>query len=308
MKKIHVRFAFYCVVGYCLFASVVWAQENTRSINDSRSLQHIQQDRFTFAVLGDRTGGESESWKIFDRAVADINCLKPDFVVMIGDVIEGGALSSKKIEARWEEARSHLDSLRIPLFVVPGDNDIWDRTSYSVWKQVMGDTYRAFTYKGCRFILLNTEESHGTGERGFGIRQMAFIEENIRKHGDIRQFFLFFHQPVWTFSGPLKSDWERIESLLYGISYSVFTGHLHALGSKLRTGHRHLIVGPTGGKMRIPRNPSLGLFHHFTWVVVEGDTSSVAFIEPGSVRSERIALKAYERYLLGRLLLKRFYP
>jgi DNA repair exonuclease SbcCD nuclease subunit len=259
-------------------------------------------------VLGDRTGGELESWKIFDKAVSDINHLKPAFVVMIGDVIEGGASSAAQIEARWEEAMSHLASLKIPLFVVPGNNDIWDRTSYSVWRRVMGDTYSAFTYKGCRFILLNTEESYGTGEKGLGARQMAFVEENIRQHGDVSQFFLFYHQPVWAFSGSLKSDWERIESLLEGKIFSVFAGHMHALGSKYRKGHRHLIVGPTGGNMRLPRNPSLGLFHHFTWVVVERDTSSVAFIEPGCVRSERIAQKAYDRYLLGRLLLKGRYP
>jgi hypothetical protein len=308
MRKITIKFVYFYVIICCWIGLSAWAQKRIQSVNDRSSLQLLRSDKFSFAVLGDRTGGESESWKIFDRAVADINRLKPDFVVMIGDVIEGGASSLAQIEARWEEARSHLDSLRVPLFVVPGNNDIWDRTSYSVWKRVMGDTYLAFTYKGCRFILLNSEESHGSGKLGFGTRQMAFIEENIRQHGDVHQFFLFFHQPVWAFSGPLKSDWERIESFLEGKAYSVFAGHIHALGSKHRKGHRYLIVGPTGGKMRLPRNPMLGLFHHFTWIVVEGETSSVAFIEPGSIRSEGIAVKAYDRYLLGRLLLKRFCP
>jgi len=304
MKKHRVPlFKMGIVITLALFTPA-WSQYSAHPYNDSGRLQRVSQQKFTFAVLGDRTGSGPDSWRVFDEAVSEINRLRPDFVVMIGDVIEDSATRPARIDALWNEARQHLDSLNVPLFLVPGNNDIWNRTSYAAWGRCVGDTYTAFSHRDCRFVLLNTEEIHGTGEEGFGSRQLAFIEDEIRQNRHTKQFFFFCHQPVWMFSGPLKSQWEHIESLLGGIRYSVFTGHLHVLGATQRNGQRHLIVGPTGGEMRLPRNPSLGFFHHYTWVTVEGASSYVAFVEPGRVYSETTARKAYQRYLLGKTLLK----
>lgn len=292
------------IILLSIMYSICQGQVGLGQYNRVENLNAVPREKFAFAVMGDRTSEGPDSWKVFDKAIFEINQLRPDFVIMMGDIIQGGTGSRVAIEAHWDEARRHLDSLRVPLFFVPGDNDIYNAASYSAWKDIFGSTYTAFTYRNCRFILLNTEESHGTGEEGFGSRQMAFVEEEIRRNRDVRQFFFFFHQPVWISSGRFQSQWDRIESMLNGKSYSVFAGHFHVLASKNRKGHRHLFVGPTGAKMRLPRNPALGFFHHFTWVSVEGSTSHVAFIEPGNIHSEKTAIDAYERYMLGRLLLK----
>lgn len=297
----HLRNSF---ILLCFIYSIGQGQVGLRQYNRVENLRAVPREKFAFVVLGDRTGEGPDSWKVFDKAILEINQLRPDFVILIGDIIEGGTTNRTVIDARWDEAKQHLDSLGIPLFMVPGDNDICNEASCSAWKNIFGSTYSAFTYRDCRFILLNTEETHGTGEEGFGSRQMAFVEEELRRNDRARQFFFFFHQPVWISSGRFKSQWERIESILDGKPYSVFAGHFHVLASKIRKGHRHLFVGPTGGKMRLPRNPALGFFHHFTWVSVEGATSHVAFIEPGNIHSEKTAIDAYERYMLGRLLLK----
>ena len=42
---------------------------------------------FQFVVVSDRTGGHRE--KIFSRAVEQINLLQPEFVLSVGDLIEG---------------------------------------------------------------------------------------------------------------------------------------------------------------------------------------------------------------------------
>jgi 3',5'-cyclic AMP phosphodiesterase CpdA len=292
------------LVVFCLLFSPVLGQVGVRRYTDERSLEGVSREKFTFAVLGDRTGSGPDSWRIFKNAISEINQLRPDFVVMVGDVIEGGSTDPAVIESQWVEAQHILDSLQVPLFLVPGNHDIWNQVSYSVWRRILGNTYTSFNYRDCHFIILNTEEIHGTGEEGFGSQQMAFIEADIAQHRRAKQIFFFLHQPVWLLSGKIKSQWERIESLIQGLKYSVFAGHLHLMGSKLLKGNRYFISGPTGGKLRLPRNPSLGIFQHYTWVTVEGDASTVGVIEPGRIYPEELALKAYNRYIQGLFLLK----
>ncbi|HOT37998.1 MAG TPA: hypothetical protein PLT86_15150, partial [Candidatus Latescibacteria bacterium] len=65
-------------------------------------------DKFTFAILGDRTGSDRQSWRIFDRSVEEINLSRPDFVIMVGDMIEGHDYP-EEVAAQWEEFQSHAD-------------------------------------------------------------------------------------------------------------------------------------------------------------------------------------------------------
>ncbi len=263
-----------------------------------------EKDKFSFVLVGDRTGSDSQSWQILDQAIGEINLLRPDFVIMIGDIIEDFPGRTGSIQSLWTEAFEHLKQFKMPFFIVPGNHDIWDRQSYQIWNQNLGDTYYSFSYKGCRFIILNSEEHHITGETGFGEKQLSFLKEEIQRYGQTRQLFLFFHQPVWLPSEKDKYLWPEIESLLDGTNYSIFAGHLHLLASKKQEGHRYLIAGPTGGKMRLARNPALGFMHHYTWITVENDSSYIAFIEPGKIYNEKLSQNAYKRYLQGLYLLK----
>jgi hypothetical protein len=46
-------------------------------------------DKFTFAIIGDKTGGGLRNWPIFDRAMDEVSRLHPDFAIMVGDLIQG---------------------------------------------------------------------------------------------------------------------------------------------------------------------------------------------------------------------------
>src|SRR6187397_2205621 len=48
---------------------------------------NVGNDQFQFVVVSDRTGGRRD--KIFSRAVQQINLLQPEFVVTVGDLIDG---------------------------------------------------------------------------------------------------------------------------------------------------------------------------------------------------------------------------
>ena len=46
-------------------------------------------EKFTFAIIGDKTGGGERNWPIFDRAMDEVSHLHPDFAIMVGDLIQG---------------------------------------------------------------------------------------------------------------------------------------------------------------------------------------------------------------------------
>ena len=71
-------------------------------------------EKFTFAILGDKTNGGEFNWPIFDRAVEEINLLQPDFVIMIGDMIQGVTTDTSFISEMWREFRSHAENLDVP--------------------------------------------------------------------------------------------------------------------------------------------------------------------------------------------------
>jgi predicted phosphodiesterase len=279
------------ILVVCLRTTLTGQNHSIRSLSSDR-------DRFHVAILGDRTGAGPDSWKIFDRAVREVNQLKPDFTIMIGDIIEGAGLNRLKLRVEWDEARSHLDSVQTPLILIPGNHDITNRESYEIWKEEIGKTYDAFSYGACRFILINTEEERGTGQAGLGDDQMAFVKREIEQAQD-QPVFLIMHQPMWIVESGLGEQWKIIEAWLGNRTFTVIAGHMHVLAAKRDRNHLFLIQGPTGGEMRMERNPALGFFHHFTWMTVESGIPSVAFIEPGRIYPEKTALQAYARYMQG---------
>src|SRR5262245_50378325 len=53
-------------------------------------------DEFNFAIVSDRTGGHRA--KIFSQAVERLNLMQPEFVVSVGDLIEGYSEKEEKVE------------------------------------------------------------------------------------------------------------------------------------------------------------------------------------------------------------------
>ena len=143
-------------------------------------------DKFTFAIIGDKTGGGYDKWHVFDRAIDEINVLKPDFAIMVGDLIQGYTDDKAQVEAEWKEFWQHQSDLIIPFLPLPGNHDITNPMMYDYWQKHLGRTYSAFTYKDCLFLLLNTEEKHSQpeGSEGwtgtwFGDAQVAYITDEL---------------------------------------------------------------------------------------------------------------------------------
>ena len=64
---------------------------------------------FQFAIVSDRTGGPREG--VFPRAVDKLNELRPEFVITVGDLIQGGAGNRdvQKLKGQWKEFNSFIE-------------------------------------------------------------------------------------------------------------------------------------------------------------------------------------------------------
>ena len=244
-------------------------------------------DKFTFAIIGDKTGGGYDKWPVFDRAIDEINILKPDFAIMVGDLIQGYTYDKAKVEAEWKEFWQHQSDLIIPFLPIPGNHDITNPMMYDYWQKHIGRTYAAFTYKGCLFLLLNTEEKHsqpegseGWSETWFGDAQVSYVTDELAKHKDVRHTFVMLHKPAWLNE---SSGWSQIEEALADRAYTVFAGHYHNLTLHTRNDQRYFVLGATGGGFTQREVREYGAFDHYSIVTVDGTEINVAIVEPGNI-------------------------
>ena len=245
--------------------------------------------KFSFVIFGDKTGGDESGWPYFDRAVDEVNLLRPDFVIMVGDMIPGH-FNTTELEAQWADFMSHARRLRVPFLMIPGNHDVAgpDGVSLDYWLRNVGRTYYSFDYKDCHFLILNSCETRG----GFGDDQVQFALEDLERHRDVRHTFVFLHIPTWNYpTNPAQytMHWTQIERVLGARDYTVFAGHRHRLQYQKRFSRRFIVLGPTGGSQMFPGREGngelplreLGQFQHYTNVTVDGDSVHLAIIEPG---------------------------
>jgi len=290
-KKVSRRFATHLVLLMLLVSLVASCatSPNTIALLPDTPLIYKPEvgtsDPFSFAIIGDRTGGTPEEWPVFDRAIEEINLLQPDFAVMIGDMIPGYIDDSDDMNAQWEDFKEHVAPLTVPLFVIPGNHDISNPRMLEWYSDIVGRTYYHFVYRDCLFLMIGPQSHWENGGSYFGREQLDYIHKVLSTNRKAKHTFVFMHQPVWFDN---DTEWQEIEADLGDRPYSVFAGHFHHTIYQKRNDKRFLVVSATKGETVRPDNPmpELGRFPHFTNVTVTDGTPHVALIEPGSIWPE----------------------
>ena len=243
-------------------------------------------DKFTFAIIGDNTGGGAENWPTFDRAMEEIDRLNPDFAITVGDHIQGYVHDQRALKSMWAEYTEHISKLDVPVMLVPGNHDISNTIMYTYWQEHIGKTYYSFDYKGCHFLVLSTEESKSPQTAAVAEKaMMEFAVADIQEHKDARHIFIFMHRPIWVDA----RRWRPIETALQGAKATVIGGHWHRLMYERRDDITYIVIGATGAGLREFPLPKLGRFHHFAFVSVEGREAEVAVVRPGSILPQDIS-------------------
>lgn len=130
-------------------ASLVW----TRRLPAAADL-----DEFSFVIVSDTHLGRQESrtpvrqWR---QAIDEINAASGDFVLHLGDVVDGGRPEQYPVYA---DSRA---SLRKPIHEVPGNHDPVELFEQHVRRPID----RSFDHSGVRFLLFNN--SHRDSHLGF---------------------------------------------------------------------------------------------------------------------------------------------
>ena len=230
-------------------------------------------DHIQFAIVADRTGGNRG--KVFERAVAQLNLLQPQFVMSVGDLIEGFNNNPKIIAAEWNEVQGYVKKLEMPFFYVPGNHELCNKEQFAEWDKRFGKRYYyQFTYKNVLFLVLNCE-TFNSGK--IDQKQQDWAIKTLAAKKDVRWTFVFLHRPVWWDEDGKKNGWAPIEKALTGRKHNVFVGHVHRYQVDQRNGTQYYVLATTGGESRV-RGPEYREFDHVAWVTMKKDTPVVAQI------------------------------
>lgn len=108
----------------------------------------LAQTSFKFAQVTDTHVGGQTGADDLRRTVADLNKLRDiDFVILSGDVTEFGS------DEELALAKQILDSLRLPLYILPGNHDSnWSESGANSFRKVFGSEAFFFNHKGYQFL------------------------------------------------------------------------------------------------------------------------------------------------------------
>ena len=221
-------------------------------------------DNFQFAIVTDRTGGHRAG--VFMDAIRKINLLQPEFVMSVGDLIEGYTTDKKEIRREWDEFNGYIDSLDMPFFYVPGNHDYINPEMAAIWKDLYGPSYYHFIYKDVLFLCLNSEEAmRGSDLGGIEKPQFEYVKKVLAENRDVRWTLVFMHQPLWLYDN--TGYWKDIEALLEKRRHTVFVGHKHHYVKYERNNGKYIMLATTGGTSSL-RGPNFGEFDHVAWVTM----------------------------------------
>ena len=263
-------------------------------------------ENFQFAIIGDRTGG-ANALATFDLAMDQINLLQPEFVINVGDLIEGYPESKGELDVMWDEADSMISKLQMPFFYTIGNHDVSTPETKEAWLERRGVDYYYFVYNDVLFMILNSEDDSRPAPppeimEGIKIYNKLQLEDPDAAKEMLKQFMTdeaviaALAQPVefpekqmnwikktlaenadvrWTFLFLHEPCWEnpsesfkKIQSELNGRDHTFFAGHLHYYDYDNIDGYEHITMGPAGSSFH---HDGPGNVDHIMWVTMTDD-------------------------------------
>jgi len=259
-------------------------------------------ENFQFVIVGDRTGGHRHG--VFRHAMTRINQLQPEFVIGVGDLIEGYKEDEQALSREWDEFDSIVDALDMPFFYTVGNHDISNAVMRDMWQQRYGRDYYHFIYHDVLFISLNTEDPPvllppeiierqtwlENAMREDPERVRSLLREHAEKPGSkppklpgevsisdaqvdwVASVLAENAEVRWTVVLMHKPAWvyehpgfSRIEALLADRPHTVIAGHEHYYNYSRRGSADYITMATTGG---IWLNEGGGAFDHIAWVTM----------------------------------------
>jgi 3',5'-cyclic AMP phosphodiesterase CpdA len=235
-------------------------------------------EQFTFAIIGDLNSGERAG--VLEVAIQQLNLLRPEFILSIGDLVEGGTVDTLQLKKEYEHFDERVGKAKAPFFHIGGNHDLTNPVMRKYWESRYGKRYYHFVYQNVLFLMLDSEDyaeprmweifnararaielldsgqeelakqgdyykmpERVTGE--ISDDQSAYFEKVIAENPTVRWTFVLMHKPVWQREG--NGNLSRIEAALGARNYTVLNGHLHKYSYTERNNRDYIMVATTGG-------------------------------------------------------------
>ena len=203
----------------------------------------------------DNNQGFEKETALLEKAVAGINRLRPDFVVITGDFVHN-MKSTEQIQ-EFKKLVGKIDR-NIPVYFTPGNHDIGqtpDKQSLKQYRQNYGRDRFAFLHKGSAFIGFNSSLIKARLEKQEQ-KQYNWLVSSLKKYNKATKTILFCHYPFYnsspaepeSYSNIAPDQREKYLSLFEtnGVD-AVFSGHLHN-NRELTYGQVQLVTTSALGK------------------------------------------------------------
>lgn len=267
-----------------------------------------------FAIIGDLTGGERDG--VFKVASKGIEQMQPDFIMSIGDLIEGGTEDEAQMNSEWATFQNNLGNKGIPFYPAVGNHDISNAKMRTWYEKTIGPRYYHFVYQNSLFIVMDSEdftdafftdlkvkrnqaievykkdpaqfentEYAKLSQRYYGEisdNQRDYVIDAIQENPNVRWTFIFMHKPVW--QNEQEKNFKAIETELMGRNYTVFNGHVHSYQYTQRLGQDYIQLATSGGKIF---EDQLVNMDHIMWVGLSGDKPTYLNIKLDGMRNKK---------------------
>ncbi|WP_047151116.1 metallophosphoesterase [Aneurinibacillus tyrosinisolvens] len=209
----------------------------------------------------------NKRWLYLQKAIREVNLLKPDFVALTGDLVFG-QMNPKEYAYEYEEVYRMLKQLNVPVYIVPGNHDgyaqdltLTDGLKY--WNDYFGPLYFSFNYGPyAHFIGLNSFDWNKIDRSGNGTvsvptwggqvlnEQLQWMKDDLAKNAATAQAGqlhgllahnnpLFRDRDMWPQSDPeVQQYWKE-----YDRQHNPQTPANLILGEKLGTKYDQLWHG-----------------------------------------------------------------
>ena len=263
-----------------------------------------------FAVFSDLTGGERQG--VFELAVEQLNLLRPELVVNVGDLIEGSP-DSAEINRQWTSFDDRARKSHAPVFYTGGNHDLLDQQLRRTWEKRHGPRYYHLRYRDVLFLIFDTEDhsferlgeiaelrqqaiavaqESGWGEFAkteyanlpedetgmISQAQSAYMQRAIANNSDVRWTFLLLHKAPWANND--MQTWLTIEEALGERPFTVFHGHRHSYQHTQRNGRDYIRLATTGGVFLPESGQSMD---QLVWVTVDKSGAHIANLKMSGI-------------------------
>ena len=184
--------------------------------------------------------GPYKETALFTKAIQHANQLKPDFVIICGDLTQHGGRIPEEMEA-LQRVKQLLDE-SIPLYLVSGNADVGRSPSprtLDAYRNIFGKDWYTFQHKGTYNIVLNTAVICNPKKDTLPLKnQRQWLEEQLQTSGrqNPKHIFVYQHHPIikknvnepdnYT-NFPMEARKDYLDLFLKHNVRAVFAGHLH---------------------------------------------------------------------------------